>query len=237
MKKVTFQSETKWGEHRFPRPIPAYQSIPEWYKETPLRINNASQDLINSTATGSNLTIKGCVPFLDSMTAGYIYTTPCDLEINLLDGKVLPKWIVDFEPIGSHSQDQAGSLPKESKSHVFPFKWHTTWVMKTPPGYSTLFTHPINRNDLSFKTFSGIVDTDKLDVATNFPFFLKDAESYPYVIPAGTPVAQAIPFKREKWNSEYLEPDEDKYEKAYAKIKSKISRSYRNQIWEKKTYR
>lgn len=237
MKLVKFQSETQWGEQRFPQPVPAYEMIPDWYKETPLRIDGATKDSINKHFQGSNLTVKGCVPFMDSLTAGYIYTTPCDIEVNVLDGQFMLSWIVDYEPIGTHSESQAGKLPKESEKQPFPYKWHTTWIMKTPPGYSTLFTHPLNRSDLPFKSFTGIVDTDRMDVATNFPFQLVDPGEYPFIIPAGTPMIQAIPFKRESWKSEYIKPDEDKYERAFQKLKSKIARAYRNQIWVKKSYR
>lgn len=236
-KKVTFQPETQWGDNRFPKPVPAYTMIPDWYKETPVRMYGAIKDGIGPGAQGSNLTIKGCVPFLDSMTSGYMYVSSCDIEINILDGQFIVRWIVDYEPVGTHSSEQAGLIPTSSDKDKFPFKWHTTWIMKTPPGYSTLFTHPLNRYDLPFRTFTGVVDTDKLGVATNFPFQLLDVEEYPYIIPAGTPIAQAIPFKRESWISEYLDPDENKYEKAFAKLKSTVSRSYRNQIWVKKSYR
>jgi hypothetical protein len=72
--------------------------------------------------------------------------------------------------------------------------------MKTPKGYSTFFVHPVNRLDLPFHSFSGLVDTDKFPVEVNFPFLIK--KDFVGIIPAGTPIAQAIPVKRESWTSE-----------------------------------
>ena len=45
-------------------PIPSRINIPEWFKK--LEHNNA------------NKTVKGCMPFLDSLTAGYILKMPVD---------------------------------------------------------------------------------------------------------------------------------------------------------------
>ena len=47
-----------------------------------------------------------------------------------------------------------------------------------------------------FTIMDGIVDTDSYNALVNFPFFLNDW-SYEGLIPAGTPMAQVIPFKRE----------------------------------------
>ena len=42
---------------------------------------------------------------------------------------------------------------------------------------------------------SGIVETDKHEANVNFPSFVTK-EDGSYIIPAGTPIVQAIPFKR-----------------------------------------
>ena len=67
-----------------------------------------------------------------------------------------------------------------------------------PEGWSVLFTHPLNRDDLPFRTLSGIVDCDRFgDGLVHFPAVWTDAE-YEGTLPADTPVAQAIPFQRNK---------------------------------------
>jgi hypothetical protein len=105
---------------------------------------------------------------------------------------------------------------------------------QTPPGYSSLITHPLNRHDLPFITLSGLVDTDMTMARGNLPFFLK--EGFEGVIPAGTPMFQIIPFKRENWQME-----EDKsimkigLENEFLTKKS-VYGWYKNNKWNKKLY-
>ena len=240
MKKVIFKAQTKAGQIQFPKPLPASQFLPEWYKKTPVFTFGEKQPGLAQDGIGvSNFSIKGCVPFQDAMTSGYIFTLPCDVQVLLKDdGYFYLKWMsTDYAPADTHSPQQAGLLPKSSDSNPFPFKWFTDWTMKTPKGYSTVFTHPLNRYDLPFRTLSGVVDTDKHPIATNFPFQLIEQPSYPYIIEAGTPIAQAIPFKRESWVSGYEDANEKDFDIAINKLNSKIGRAYRNFWWTKKTYR
>jgi hypothetical protein len=115
-----------------------------------------------------------------------------------------------------------------------PYKFENKWVMETPPGYSCLITHPLNRFDLPFFTMSGIVDTDQYNfLPVNLPFFLK--EGFEGIIPKGTPIAQVIPFKREPWHSEKEDLNPlTKYQ--INNLKSVVQRSYKNRFWSKKTY-
>jgi hypothetical protein len=52
-----------------------------------------------------------------------------------------------------------------------------------------------------FTILDGVVDTDKYTAPVNFPFVLNDWK-FEGLIPAGTPVAQVIPFKRDSWEIE-----------------------------------
>jgi hypothetical protein len=49
---------------RFPKPHPARNSLPEWYKNLP------------SEVAGPTLTLKRCPPFLEAMASGYIIPMP-----------------------------------------------------------------------------------------------------------------------------------------------------------------
>ncbi len=46
-------------------PVPISQNIPDWYKKLKHKINAK--------------TLKGCMPFLDSLTAGYLLKMPQDM--------------------------------------------------------------------------------------------------------------------------------------------------------------
>jgi hypothetical protein len=71
-------------------------------------------------------------------------------------------------------------------------------VIKTAPGWSTLFVPPLNHFDQPFTCLSGFVDTDVYPKEVNFPAVLKiyDADIH---LPAGTPIITAIPIKRDSF--------------------------------------
>ena len=85
----------------------------------------------------------------------------------------------------------------------FIIKFSNFWAIETPPGYSLLVTHPVNRYDLPFTTLTGLVDTDlyKNDFI-NFPARWRDG-GFNGVLPKGTPVAQCLPVKRELWTPHF----------------------------------
>jgi hypothetical protein len=109
------------------------------------------------------------------------------------------------------------------------------WSIKTPNGYSSLFTHPINRIDLPFYTLGGIVDTDKWGEAGNHPFVFKNG--WEGIIPKGTPYAQIIPFKRDNWES-IIKPELHGYHEKNIRKRDSILRGwYKKNAWSTKRYR
>ena len=118
------------------------------------------------------------------------------------------------------------------------FKFSNVWKIKTPPGYSCIFTQPFNRVS-SFKIIDGIVDTDTFDTQINFPFYWTGAIDKPTVLKEGTPMVQVIPFKREKWKMNIERENFDRVEEDLNMIKrqSKIFDNYKTKFWNKKEYR
>ena len=116
-------------------------------------------------------------------------------------------------------------------------KWSPGWRIITPPGYSCLFTHPMNHFDLPFATLSGVVDTDSYKLGTEFPFRLLNINKDVVILEKGTPICQVIPFRREDWSSSTIEFDEEANKKNGFALKSKIIRSYQLQFWKKKSYK
>jgi hypothetical protein len=116
---------------------------------------------------------------------------------------------------------------------------HGFVIAKAPKGYSILYTHPLNRHDLPFRTFSGVVESDNYDLPVNFPFqliiSLKENENL--IVPKGTPVVQFIPIKRENWNHEKIvEQNLYKRQKASNLINGTLVNAYKKLFWVKKTY-
>jgi hypothetical protein len=145
-------------------------------------------------------------------------------------------WLTQADIITSHDQFQVSGISIPEGYEPLPFKFMNYFIIKTPPGYSSLFVHPINRLDLPFLSFSGFVDTDTHDVGIHFPFIIR--KEFEGVIEKGTPIIQIIPIKRDDWKS-----NTDKvlsYSESFAKIEkyfSYVTRAYKKLAWHRKSYK
>jgi len=237
--KVQFEPFDKEAELLFEMPKPAAKSIPGWYKDMAVHMDGEkTTGLSKTTNVVSNLTLKGCSPFLDALISGYMFELPFDIEFRRNEqGMINIRWATNVNYIGSHGPDQAPGLPGPVGGSESLLKWRPGWRIITPKGYSALFTHPLNRHDLPFRTFSGVVDTDMYELGVEFPFqLLNNIEEDIFILKKGTPICQVIPFKREDWKSEEVPFDEDANKKNGFKLKSEIVRSYKRQFWQKKNY-
>jgi hypothetical protein len=217
VKKIKFYSDKTHLD--LLKPIPSSRIVPDWWRKIPGSIKGSE-------------TIKKCIPVLDSLTAGYVIPLPADVvwdenrKIFITQGK--------FQINSDHYMDQIDGIPIPPEYDRQPHKWINSWYVKTPPGYSTLFTHPLNRLDLPFYSFSGVVDTDKHPLIVNFPFVFKDG--FKGIIPAGTPMIQAIPFKRDDWESESFDSGEPYvYDKQW-QVQLPPFAWYKRNFWKKKRY-
>ena len=62
-------------------------------------------------------------------------------------------------------------------------------------------THPVNRDDLPFRLITGLVDADLFhDGGINFPAIWTSPD-FSGVLPKGTPVAQVLPCRVKRRNS------------------------------------
>ena len=227
-KKITFTNVL--GLDFFP-PRPAVKQVPDWYKNTPEYIGSRGKTYI--TAEDTPHTIKKCVPVFDAMTAGYILYT--QVEIQVFDNGDFTQYTwPSQDAVLFHPVQQAPLHPKRNES-PYP-KWNNPYSVSTPPGYSVLFTAPMHRESV-FTILDGIVDTDTYKVPVAFPFVLNDPK-WEGIIPAGTPMAQVIPFKRESWNHK-IGSDKDILEqkKIHEKLKTLLFNSYKKQFWFSKDYR
>ena len=210
-------------------PAPASKSIPEWYRRL-------ASHLLPKGEAGhhTKVTLKACPPFLDSMTTGYVIRTEFDLLVEQINGEPYIQWKDGWVQVQKHVDDQVAKQQIPDGYSPHPLKFISPYVVKTPAGYSSLFVHPLNRTDLPFMTLSGVVETDLYYSNVHFPFFIK--EGFEGIIPAGTPIVQVIPLKREVWAHEIDEVDKGKLRQTQLKLRAKIVRSYKNQWWKKKSY-
>ena len=183
-------------------PIPVMKRIPEWYK----KMVSYNQDLINQP------TIKKCPPVLEIYRHGYYILNSVDISIKQMTGpNGFDSFIYEYPPnysgptiINEQGSVQVNKVPlidKWKSNHAN--KYNNPWLIKTPPGYSTLFLNPtINDVSDTYYAFEAIVDTDKWH-EINFPFIVnwnKINLGQEYVFKRGDPIVLAIPFKRTNFN-------------------------------------
>jgi hypothetical protein len=235
-KKILFSPDNHGSDIDFNLPSPSAKNMPEWYKGIPQFIEGTPvKATILTDSSAVNSTIKRCTPFLDGMTAGYMFTTSVDIEVQYQEGNSpFLRWRNHADYVTTHSANQHPGLPVPKGYHSQVYKWKNDWQIKTPKGYSLWCTHPSNRFDLPFYTLTGFVDTDTWNTTVQFPFFIQ--EGFYGIIPEGTPVAQLIPVKREDWILEEQPYDERRSRLLNHTFLKKIERSYKSTAWSKKTY-
>lgn len=232
--KIKFQQDTP-RETPTLLPVPAIQELPEWYKKmSPYTEGDKPKFWGDGT---KNLTIKRCNPVGDALGAGYFIRLENTIHVEEHESGI-PKlvWHRGGEQyISEHGQIQ---IDKDLVPNGFsgqPFKFRNLWSIQTPPGYSIMVTHPLNRNAEPFLTLSGVVDTDTYQTAVQLPFLLR--KNFEGFIEAGTPIAQVIPFKRESWQSEILEHDAFDYENRLAQFQRTMYRYYKRFHWKRKEFK
>jgi hypothetical protein len=213
-------------------PKPATASVPDWYKNLPSYMGGEKKPTGEGSTTG---TIKRCMPVFDAIVGGYVLYTNVDVWVSQKDRMPWYEW-PSFEPISWHPVEQAPNHPDRNGHRESYPKWINPWAIQTPPGYSTLFIQPMHRESV-FTILPGVVDTDQYNAPVNFPFVLNNIE-FEGLIPAGTPMAQVIPFKRESWEMGIgTQEDFDKQNKTTIRLRTRFFDSYKSQFRQPKEYK
>jgi hypothetical protein len=211
-------------------PKPASEHLPEWYKQMDSYKDKKRKP---NGSGGPTQTVKKCIPVFDAITSGYIITTPVDIYVSLNNGMQFFQW-ADMNAVSFNSLVEAPTHPLK-KPFDYP-KFLSPWGIKTPKGYSCLFTQPMHRESV-FTILSGIVDTDQFTAPVNFPFVINDP-NFEGLIPKGTPMAQVIPFKRDSWRSMLGSyKDLDALDRVIHKIGSMFFDKYKTMFWTRKVYK
>lgn len=232
-------------EHIFP-PEPASKNIPEWYKNMESYPDGIKKPSGAGTTTA---TIKKCMPVFDAMTSGYIIKSQADVYVSQkdvygIDEKTGDEVFITKQPyyewaefnlIKFHPSLQAPDHPNRNNHLEYP-KWQNPWAIKTPKGYSCIITNPLHRDSI-FTILTGVVDTDKYSTMVNFPFVLNDI-NFEGLIPAGTPIAQIIPFKRDDWKMRIgNEKDIIDMKKTDLRVQSRFFDAYKDNFRSSKVYK
>jgi len=246
LKKISFVPVNSEVEKNIPMPKPAKLYIPEWYKESLSFIDYDNKLYTNKLSFGKpgipSSTIKTCIPFLDTLSFGYIQETWCDIFIEYKNNQLFYhySYTPDLEnPIISERPiETAGKIPVPTgfNNNVF-FHWSRLWNPVLPKGYSSLIIHPFNRDDLPFKCVSGIIDSDRYFLSGKVGFFIK--ENFTGLIPKGTPMYQIVPFKKESWKTkDFISKNKISIimQQQKNEIHSVFSGGYKKKYWNKKDF-
>ena len=248
-KEIEFSAHEDYFALKEDYPIPAKLNIPEWYKKLEHNINNK--------------TVKGCMPFLDSLTAGYILKIPQDFYVrhNVNNKNEKGEEFKDsFQTYGLHEQsqmlyvkslnlnsgvdihltNQLEGSPFIEKNKNFPiYKILNPWKIKTPKGYSCLFVSPLNNSDDRFSIIPAIVDTDLFPNEINFPIII-NGDKYPVLedlIKKGTPYVQIIPFKRDSWKMVINSRKQKEIQNSRIFYGLQLLNIYKQNYWDKKSWK
>lgn len=213
-------------------PAPSTKAIPEWYRKMAKYIDGEKKPNGKGELP---LTIKACPPFLDSMMSGYTIFTEYDMHVTQGENGPWLEWRSGGDLISTHGKEQIVPEQVPEGYSDQPLKFNNLWQIKTPKGYSTAFMHPVNRTDLPFFTISGIVETDTYKNVINFPFLIK--ADFEGVLPAGTPIVQLFPFKREAWNMQIGEADQTELSNSQLQLNHKLMGGYKTQWWRRKEFK
>ncbi|BAM91623.1 conserved hypothetical protein [Bradyrhizobium oligotrophicum S58] len=204
--RMTFRCDPALEPH-LPRPVPARTTLPDWLRRMPA---SAHSDLHGRDIR----TVKQCPPFVDAMAHGVMILLPCDIQVER--GAFSWDWDIPAPATAGHpraplsfhvaAQFEGAPFAHDRQSAI---KFNSFWTIECPEGWSLFATHPVNRDDLPFRTVTGLVDADRFhDGGINFPA-LWIAPDYCGVVPKGTPVAQCFPVPREALELVYEPFDAD----------------------------
>lgn len=175
-----------------PEPKAAVKNLPNWFKDLEPSCGNDRDSFGNKA-----MSAKRCLPLLDGMSLGFTIPLCADLHVrsNYNNSQIELTNPPGLKVCEFHNAEQVGGPSAAKPNHGNPLKFLNRWVIKTAPGWSTLFISPLNHFDQPFTCLSAIVDTDKYPKEVNFPAIWHEHDADVH-LPAGTPLVTAIPIKR-----------------------------------------
>lgn len=210
-------------------PEPASRAIPQWYRGLNKFLHSDKLIVDNGK---SNVGLKTCVPFLDAMISGYIVRLHCDIMVTQDGDMTHMNWTSPIDPLSTRGPMYSNQLPRVNGFGPFAQAWELKYAFRVPKGYSVLVTQPINRLESVTLCTTGIIDADDTLGPGGIPFALQ--EGFEGIIPAGTPIAQLFPYKRDEWIEKIIEPPLTPF--ANFRARNVFYGWYKKNIWKKKNY-
>lgn len=198
---------------------PAKDYLPDWYSNLPPAKDNYTFE------ENVHTSIRSCLPVGDFLTSGYILFNVWETRIfeeivnfkptmRILTAKSGPSEKKQFKDnensdrkqglysnnnLDIYSEDEC-PIHKGKKKNKNYFKMTTEWSIKTPNGYSCLVMQPFYLFEERYTILPAIIDTDQYPKKIPVVGYLNNCNELR--LPAGVPLLQVIPFKRDTWVSQ-----------------------------------
>ena len=241
--EIEFVARSPYFDKVAPRPYPAKDFLPKWYKEMPSYNEGENGKRMLTVRYGaSSVTPKMCTPMYDTFTTGYIIPLWADVEVRQVNGIPNLYWRTEAPQFEMHGgwgnggNDGVTGLTTPDGYSPFVFKWMNGWDFRTPKGYSCLVTDPYANENSPFKAIGAVVDSDKLKLSILPPIWIK--KDFEGIVEKGTPMVQVIPFKRDSWKAKYSSLAEGEYRlMEEAGFNAHIKNHYKRFVWTKKDFK
>lgn len=215
------------GYHHAVPPVEARKTFPYWTK---------------SQLDKKEMKFARCPGMFDMAQAGYLVRAHVDMSIKVNRQGLVCKFSGNGAPTTSiltemdYSVIDGLSKPDDNVCKKV-YKLPLPWALFAKKGYSAMVLPATMHSPFLDKlhVYPGIVDYDTFSTM-NFIFSpLKEGE---FVIDAGTPILQVIPFKREVFTATVSKATEDEKDKhAYKFYSRTIKNLYRKVFHSKKVYK
>jgi hypothetical protein len=221
--KITFWADNEIISKVYPL-VPSNKFIPEWYRKLP-------------QFTDKSNTVKRCPGIMKYLTHGYIVRTWLDVTIHtdVKHNNIKIEYTEDFRNIGRKNvfnyfqtsppitlmNEGTFGDPNPFPDNTFKriLKWQLGWHAQAPKGFDIWFAPLQYHFNPNFTATIGMMDS-RITEQLNIQVLWHPTESEVY-IPAGTPLVQLIPVRREEIDHEILY---DKDGKNAMRLKEKFAR-------------
>ena len=234
--EIEFVAIDKYAFEVCPKPFPASQALPQWWKNALPYIKspqNPDGKKIIIENRESNASFKKCTPMLDVLSSGYVVPLWTDIQIRNVNNYPVITWRTTRDVFEIHNGQEVEIPDGYQNTQV---KFLNQWIPKLPKGFSALIIPCPGYPNSVLRPISAIIDYDKTTHALYPPMYLK--EGFEGIIEKGTPMFQVIPFKRDLWKIKINKEEKNmlKAREHQKIIKSVFSNSYKKIFWSRKEY-
>ena len=206
------------------KPSKAKNFIPTWFRSMPHFIEDAVDSDILSKNKFS--TVRRCPSFHEVFNTGFVLVAPCDMFLQIKkDGEYFWETPSEIYKLDIHNDYQfAHFYPNKNIKGVFKLTY--PYMAITPKGYGCIQLPMLYHNNPDFYVPYGYLETDIYHELNQQIIITSDNSEEGIFIKQGTPLNYLVPYKKDKWDIEYLDYSESlekKFTNTQFHLKGKFS--------------